>query len=99
MSAKKTTSPEDAQNKERKAEIREREKERQKVIRSFTAEEREMGRKVMLAHKAAVKADRAYQSAFNKFERACEKLSNAKTRKLKSIDRRISILKGRVGAG
>jgi hypothetical protein len=99
MPAKKSTSPEAAQNKERKAEIRELEKARKHVIKRFGVEEREMNRQVEITRKAALRAEKAHSSACNKYDRAFAKMHKSKTRELNQIDRRIDIVKGRVGAG
>lgn len=86
----KSKSPEAAQKKAWKLELKSLESARRKVVRDITAEQRRSLKTVQDANYAAIRARR-------KHEKNCERLEAVEERNLTSIDRRIGILKGRVG--
>jgi hypothetical protein len=79
----KSTSPEAAQNKQRKAEIREMEKRRSKIRRDF----REEQKRLIAACNSANKA----------LDRFMVRVEKQLPKEEAGIDRRIAILKGRIG--
>lgn len=89
MSAK-SKSPEAAQKKAWKLELKSLESARRKVSKDVAAEIRRSFKSVQDASYAAAKARR-------KHEQTCKRLFSTEHRNLSSIDRRIGILKGRVG--
>jgi uncharacterized protein YlxW (UPF0749 family) len=98
MPSKKSTSPEAAQNKLRKAEIRELEKARKNVLKSVDAEINQAARVVTSAAKIEAKAMRDLHAANKKYDRLVAKLETSQKRDLAQIERRIAILGGRVGS-
>lgn len=86
----KTKSPEAAQKKVWKAEIRDHQKAAAKVIKDFDAEERRLHSET----KKAYRTYRALEVKLSKFRRGRE---IKQPRSLAAIERRIGILKGRLG--
>jgi hypothetical protein len=86
----KSTSPEAAQRKVWKAEIRSIQNAGIKIIRDFNAEERRLEREVD-------KADKARNAAFSKLNKFKAGRNKKEARELSQIQRRIAILEGRIG--
>lgn len=98
MSAQ-STPHEPAQIKLRKAQIRELEKQRGAIIKTFKSKLREAQRQCDLALKALAKAEKKYDAACWKNDRLQDKLGKAQIRDLNAINRRIRILGGGIGDG
>lgn len=86
----KNTSPEAAQSKVWKSELKILESNRKKVGRDIDAQFR-------ASLKETVAFERAAQQARKKHNRTCKRLEAAERRQFSGIDRRIGILKGRLG--
>lgn len=86
----KTTSPEAAQRKVWKAEIRDHEKAASKVVRDFNAEELRLKREVS-------KTSKSHQTAMAKMLKFRGVRAKKEFRAVAAIERRIAILKGRMG--
>ncbi len=93
----KSPSPEAAQNKLRKAEIRDLEKTRRQLLTRVDPLLKEAEHQLTLALRAEAKAVKRGRTAGEKYFRLKAKLQKSKTRDLDQLDRRIAILKGRVG--
>lgn len=87
---RKTKSPEAAQKKVWKAELKQIDALRSKVRRDIRAERRR-------SQKETEQAERAVITARNKHMKLCERLVKTEARELANIERRIAILKGRIG--
>ncbi len=93
----KSKSPEAAQHKLWKAELKDLKANRHKVVKNFTALHFAACKEVRQAELAVAKAKKALDAAAVKRGRLMTKNEKAENAALRNFDRRIAILNGRLG--
>jgi hypothetical protein len=93
----KSKSPEAAQRKVWKAELKTLESNRRKVLRDFTAAHFAETKKVQEQVRIVQRAQKELDAAIAKRTRLMAKNEKSEKSALRTIDRRIAILRGRIG--